>query len=191
MRLPVEFAMFSAVIGSAMMVFGVGVAVYAHFFQGDPLIPLWTVEFAAAGLALLLLTAAVYFLRIVQFVRQRGVAYDPFFWNLPIESPDHPEDAGDLFGGLLSFLTNRRPGLLFVIAAVLAALRVALRNGALRPPLALDLGPVCNGGTHWSLGDVVVLGAGSTVAIFFVVFMFRRVWAMQRSAPTPNSRDRS
>ena len=177
--------MFSAVVGLFLFVFGIGMAAYICFGQGGSAFPFWSLELAAAGLGLFLLTAAVYFLRIIQFVRQRGVTYNEFFFNLPLEGEDHPKDAGDLFDDLLDFLMRRSMWLAVPIIALPVILKAAIRRGALRPLFGIDLGSIRNGGTHWSVGDVVSLGSGSVAVVFIVALAIRRIWAMQRDDVPP------
>jgi hypothetical protein len=180
--LPVEFAIFSAGVGAAMLFFGVGMAAYMRLAQSAIAIPSWTWEFAAAGLGLLLLTAAAYFFKLIQFVRQRDVDYDSFFWNLPIESPDHPAGAGDLFNAALA----RWPHLALVLFVLILALR---DDPAARNWLNYDLGPIHNGGQRWSIAEVLILG-GVPVALLVVIGLaLRRIWAMQSDgAHVPENR---
>lgn len=182
LRLPVEFAMFSAGAGLLLLFFGVGMGAYI-LLPGGAAFPWWCVELGGFGLFLFLATASVYFLRIIQFVRQRGVEYDSFFWNLPIESPEHPKDAGDLFDDALSFLTTRWPHLAVGLVVALPLLKVLAKTGSAHSLLRADLGPIHNGGTHWDVGDVITIGGGGILVVFIVAMMIRRIWAMQRSDP--------
>lgn len=53
-----------------------------------------------------------------------------------------------------------------------------------RALMGIDLGSVHDGGTHWSVGDVAILGGGSVLIVFILALAIRRIWAMQTRDPS-------
>jgi hypothetical protein len=85
-----------------------------------------------------------------------------------------------MFDDLFGYVTGRWPGLFVVLVGLPYFLKIVASTEAGRALFHADLGPVHDGGTHWSVADVSMLGGGAVLLAFIIALGLRRIWAMQR-----------